>query len=248
MSRIQLFMARRAGTVGAVAAVVLYVAVGARAQTSAVDRNGATGRIDFEAANLPAPTVEIDLSRGMVHDLFGIGDAAVAGVAESLLQSAERSDGTAATRLAAEQLAAARQVLQLASEVVQEVRIRVYRGLPDDSVKPESLAAQFDQQLRAGNWDNVVRVRENEQSVRVSLLRDEGAVHGIFIIAGNQGREIVLANVVSDISPENVKKLTSAATKIGLENGLAQVIEAKMSKRHHMAPATPPVPPRPERE
>ena len=244
MSPVSAFMRRRASTV-AVAVVMLCVAVGARGQSNAAGTDSARGRIDFEAADLPAPTVEIDLSQGMVRDLFGIGDAAVAGVAESLLQSAEKSDGAAATRLAAEQLAAARQIMQLAGEVVQEVRIRVYRGLPDDSMKPESLAAQFDEQLRAGNWDNVVRVRESNQSVRVTLLRDEGAVHGIFIIAGNQGKEIVLANVVSDISPENVKKLTSAATKIGLENGLAQIIEAKMSKRHPHAPVAAPEPPRP---
>jgi hypothetical protein len=182
----------------------------------------------------------------MFRDLFGLGDAAVAGVAESLLQSAEKSDGAEATRLAAEQLAAARQIMQLASEVVHEVRIRVYRGLPDENRKPEALAAQFDDQLRAGNWDNVVQVREDDQSVRVSLLRDEGAVQGIFVIAGHHGKEIVLANVVCDLSPENIKKLSSAATKIGLENGLAQVIEAKMPKRHRIAPATPPQPPRPD--
>ena len=35
----------------------------------------------------------------------------------------------------------------------------------------------------------------------------------------------MFANAVCDVSPENVKKLTSAATKIGLENGLKQAIE-----------------------
>jgi hypothetical protein len=41
------------------------------------------------------------------------------------------------------------------------------------------------------------------------------------------------------LSPDNMKKVTAAATKIGLENGLAQVIEAKMPK-HRLPPALPP--------
>jgi hypothetical protein len=48
--------------------------------------------------------------------------------------------------------------------------------------------------------------------------------------------------VVGDISPDNVKKLTSAAAQIGLENGLQPMIEAKMrelkAKRRLLAPPT----------
>jgi hypothetical protein len=245
MSPFLWYNVRCGGTAGAVAAAMFYLAA-AQAQPVFADEGHGRGRIDFEAAELPPPTVELDLSQGMFHDLFGLGDAAVAGVADSLLAS--QGDGAGATRVAAEQLAAARQIMQLASEVVREVRIRVYRGVADEKMKPELLAARFDSQLRAGKWDNVVRVRDDEQSVRVSLLRNDGAVHGVFIIAGHHGQEIVLANLVCDISPENVKKLTSAATKIGLENGLAKVIEAKMSKHHRFPAATPPVPPRPEQQ
>jgi hypothetical protein len=58
-----------------------------------------------------------------------------------------------------------------------------------------------------------------------------------------------LANLVCDVSPENIKKLTSAAAKIGLENGLQQVLETKMREMHRHGPKTHvdalPVPPRP---
>jgi hypothetical protein len=231
--------------VAAVATVVFYVAACAHAQSNAAGDGDVRGRIDFEAADLPAPTVEVDLSQGMFRDLFGIGDAAIAGAAEALLQSNERGGGNEATQLAAEKLAAARQIMQLAGDVVQEVRIRVYRDAADESMRPEALAAKFDNQLRNGKWDNVVRVREDEESVRVSLHREDGAIQGIFIIAGSHGKELVLANVVCDVSPENVKQLTAAATKIGLENGLAQVIEAELRKHQRFHPPTPPEPPVP---
>lgn len=246
MSQIQSFMDRRARGPAAVAAAVLYVAVGAHSLSAATDDKPANGRIDFEVADLPAATVEVDLTNEMFGDLFGLGDAAIAGVAETLLQSAEPSPGAEGTRLAAEQLAAARQIIQLAREVVQEVRVRAYRNLPEEHVKAETLAAHFDQQLRGQNWDNVVRVRDEQQSVRISLLRDNGAVRGIFIVAGH-GREAVLANLVCDISPANIKKLTSAAAKIGLENGLAPVLEMKMRELNRRSAPVPPQPPQPAR-
>jgi len=239
MSRISSFVVRRLGGSAAFAAVVLVGVVAAHAQPAVSSEGGTTGRIDFDDANLPPPTVEVELNQAMFSDLFGLGDAAVAGVAETLLQSAGTNNGSEGTRLAAEQLQAARQILQLASDVVREVRVRVYDGLPSESGQPVALAAQYDGQLRSGNWDTIVRVRDGDDSVRVSLLRNDGAVRGVFVVAAD-GSNLVLANVVCDASPENVKKLTSAAAKIGLENGLQQVIEAKMRQlQRHMPPDAP---------
>jgi hypothetical protein len=233
MSRIRFIVARRAGCFGAIAAIVFCSVTAANAQESD-ERRGPAGRIDFSQADLPPATVEVDLSQGMFHDLFGIGDAAVAGMAETLLQSSENGESEG-TRMAAQQLAAARQIMQLAAEVVREVRVRVYSDLPESSARPEAITSKFDEQLRDGDWDNVVRVREDDNTVRVSLLRENGAVRGIFVIVAERS-ELVLANVVCDVSPENAKKLTAAAARIGLENGLAQMIEAKMREMHHRLP------------
>jgi Domain of unknown function (DUF4252) len=236
------FVVRWASSNAACAAVIFCGLAAVQTRAVAADNASTTGRIDFSGADLPPATVEVDLSQEMFSDLFGLGDAAVAGVAESLLQSAENSDDAPGTRLAAEQLAAARQIMQLASEVVQEVRVRVYEDLPEDSDRPEKLLAHFDEQLRSDDWETIVRIRDGQSNARVSLLRADGAVRGAFVVAA-EGDELVLANIVGDISPENVKRLTAAAAKVGLENGLEQVIEAKMHQFQHRLPS-PPQPPR----
>jgi hypothetical protein len=234
MTAVQSFVAHRAGTMGAFAALLVSVAA-AHAQPVDTPSTEPAGRINLGHVDLPPATVEVDLSREMFSDLFGLGDAAVAGIAESLLKSADGNKNAEGTRLAAEQLAAARQIMQLASEVVREVRVRVYEDLPEGSVDSNSVMSHFDEQLSAGNWENVVRVRDDNDSVRVSLLRSDGAIRGAFIVVAD-GSDLVLANVVADVSPENVKKLTSAAARIGLENGLQQVIEAKLRELPHRLP------------
>jgi hypothetical protein len=216
-------------------AVAYFGIVAMHAQAIAAEGDSAPGRIDFNEANLPAATVEVNLSQGMFGDLVGLGEAAIAGVAETLRQSAGAGRGSEGTRIAAEQLAAAQQLVQLVQGIVHEVRVRVYEDFPKESVDADSLMTHFDNQLRSDNWENIVKVRDGKDSVRVSLLRKNGAVLGAFVVASD-GRSLVLANVVGDVSPANVKKLTSAAAKIGLENGLQQVLDLKMQKLRHRLP------------
>jgi hypothetical protein len=204
------------------------------APSAAAAEGTSTGRIDFDAANLPPATVELELNADMFDMMFGLGDAAIAGVAEAFAQSDQGGQGA---ELATQQLAATRELINLVKDVVDEVRVRVYEGADNDDSNAE-FGSQFDVQLRAGNWQTVVRVHDKKDSVQVSLLEEDGAVRGVFIVASD-GKDAVLVNAIGDISPENVKKLTTMATEIGLQNGLGQVIEAKMRelKSSHTHPS-----------
>ncbi len=217
--------AGRAASGAALAVILLCGPSAALAQAA----GGQSGHIDFTSVDLPPATVEVDLSQEIFGDLFGLGDAAIAGVIESLTQSSD-AQGSQATELAAGQLAAGREIIQLAKQVVREVHVRVYEKLGNEKNTALDLAARFDKQLASGQWDSIVKVRDGNDSAHVSFQRVEGSVLGVFVVVAD-GSEVVLANVVCDISPDNVKKLTAAATKIGLENGLREVIEQKL--KHH---------------
>jgi hypothetical protein len=131
-----------------------------------------------------------------------------------------------APKLAAHQLQAAREIIQLAGNVVREVHVRLYEGLPENIDGANALTKPFEEQLRSDNWETIARVRDDENLVRVAVIRNEGSVKGVFVVA-TDGESVALANVVCDVSPDNVKKLTSAATTIGLENGLATQLQLK---------------------
>jgi hypothetical protein len=240
MSQPMCVLLQRAGAIAALAGLLAY---NSAAQAQSARSTGATpiGRIDFKSANLPPANVELDLSQSMFGDLFGIGDAAIAGVAEALNQSANGVDADA-TKMAAEQLAAIRKIIGLSSKVIHEVRIRAYEKLADD------LSSRFDGQLQDGNWEKIAVLRKGDENARVFVINREGSIRGIFVVAGGKGGQ-VLVNVVCDMSPENVKQLTSAATKIGLENGLRQELEQKFRKmqRPKDAPQGSKAPPQPSK-
>jgi len=235
MLQIHLLRATQVASSSLFALLLLIGPASTSAQTAANAASGATGRIDFASADLPPATVEMDLSQEIFSDLFGLGDAAIAGVIESLTQSNAQTNGaqnSKATELAAEQLAAGRQIMQLAKEVVREVHVRVYKNFDDQQRGAAELAVRFDQQLASGHWDKVIKIRDGNKSVHMSLLRVEGSILGVFVIVAD-GKDVVLANVICDVSPENIKQLTAAATKIGLELGLRDAIEREMKHLLH---------------
>lgn len=244
-------MLSRASRAAAVVAVLFTGSAALHAQTATAADSNSVGRVEFDAPDVPKANVELNLGPEMFNDLFGIGDAAVAGVAEALAKSAE-AQGADGARFAAERLAAARQIVQIVGEVVQGVRIRAYENSLDQT-QTEKLLSYYDQKLSTAKWDTIVRANKDNKTATISLIRNGGAIKGIFI-AAVEGDKAVLVNVLCDVSPENAKKLTSTAAESGLKAGLAQVLEQKMGKFNHGAPKavaapapaaapTPPTPP-----
>jgi hypothetical protein len=218
-------------------ALVALLSVAAMAEESVSKTVAANGNIDLDCPDAPRATFELDLSQGMFHDLFGIGDAAIAGAVESLKQTATDKTDSKESHLAAEQLEAVQQLLQLSGNLVQGVRVRVYELGTDKQDPTEKFSAYYGNKLHAGNWESVCRVHDDDTTVAVSVLRSSGAIKGVFLIA-NDGDNVVLTNMVCDISPDNMKKLGAAIAKSGLDTDLKHVIDIQMQE--FRTPAEPP--------
>jgi hypothetical protein len=225
MSALQHLLARRAGATGAFVAVALYLGVAAAyAQDSSPTAAENLGRVDFDYPGAAKASVEVDLSRDMFGDLFGIGDAALAGVVEALTQSPQGQEGSEAIKQAAAQAAATRELVGIAKDAIHDIRVRIYEGLEQPSEEKDGVIAHYDEKLSQGGWESTVRIQDGDDKVRVSAVRANGAIKGLFIVAGD-GNDLVLVNVTCDLSPENAKKLTTAAVKSGLQAGLEKHLE-----------------------
>ncbi|HEY2828321.1 MAG TPA: DUF4252 domain-containing protein [Pirellulales bacterium] len=202
---------------GLIAVMLLPVA----AHADEVEGKKATvcGNVDFDFPDAPPATMEVDVSQGLFKDLFGLGEAAVAGMVEGLAPSAAADDGDA--KAAAEGLQAAQQAVQLVGKFVQGARFSSYEMSGDKSDSAKKIDAYYTKKLRAQNWQTLVRIRDGEETYAVSALRSEGAIKGIFIFAAD-GDDVYLMNLVCDISPENVKQLTGAAAQLGIKLSMSQ--------------------------
>jgi hypothetical protein len=208
-------------------AVTAVAAQPVRAQSSPSDQTKVIGRVEFDFEGAPAATVEVDLSHGMLADMAGIGQGAIGGVVEALIESGGSEDSV---QQSAEHLQAANQILSTLSGVVHEVRIRVYENVPE-SAQPAraSMISHYQQKLHGTDWDNVVRVREGDGNVVVCALRANGAIRGLFVMVSEHD-ELVMANVVCELTPDKVKQVTNQATRIGMKFGLGKVIQDAMQE------------------
>lgn len=185
------------------------------------------GRVQFDFPDAPPATVEVDLNEGMMMALSGIGQAAVGGVAEALLES-EQGKGTPEITRSAEHLQAVNRMVSELTGTLHEVRVRVYDNLSD--VAPETrsgMIQHYMNQLQGSSWDSIVRVNDRGSKVSVNVLRLEGSIRGILVVVSEQ-HELVLVNAVCDLSPERVKQVAHGATLIGMKFGLDKAIQQAM--------------------
>ena len=185
------------------------------------------GRVPFDFPEAPPATVEVDLSEGMMLALSGIAQAPLTGVAEGL---ADSRHGNPAPEIAqsAEHLKAVNQMVTELTGAVHEVRVRVYDNLSD--VAPEKRAAMirhYQDQLRGSSWDSIVRVNDHGSKVNVNVLRSEDAIRGIFVLVSEEN-ELVMANVVCELTSERIKQVAHGATLIGMKFGLEKAIQQAM--------------------
>jgi hypothetical protein len=225
----------------ALAVLMLLTTAGANAQESATKAASELGSVDFDYAEGSQANVEFDLGPGMANDLFGIGDALVAGVSDALAHAAGSKPGTDGMRFAADQVKGAREIVQTVQQVVHGLRVRAYKAEGDSAGGSDKLIAHYSEKLQAEKWETILKAHERNQMVTVSAIRNDGAIRGIFV-AATDGRDSVLVNVICDVSPESAKKLSNAAVTSGLQAGLSQVLEAKLAKVAHQAAPAPQAP------
>jgi hypothetical protein len=174
------------------------------------------GNIDFDFPDAPSAKFEFDVGQGMFQDLFGMGEAAVAGLVEGLTQATAANADVDEVKATTEGLAAAQQVVQLIGKFVQGARINGYELEGSKTDVAKTFEAYYSKKLRSQNWQTIFRMRDGDETYAVSTLRSEGAIKGVFIFSAD-GDEVYLVNIVCDVSPENVKKLTSAAARMGVK-------------------------------
>jgi hypothetical protein len=208
---------------------LMFIVSPARAQSGDRRAADAMGRVDFDFPDAPAATVAVDFKEGMLSAIGGIGKAAIQGAIEGL---ASHGEGDSPVQQSAEYLQAVNDIVDIASNMIREVRVRVYGQLSEQTQNLRtSIVEHYQNNLDGTNWDSVVRVHEDDTSVVVYVLQGDGAIHGLFVIV-SEPDDLVMVNVVCELTPEKVKQITSHATQIGMKVGLEELIEHAVGQIH----------------
>ena len=98
-------------------------------------------------------------------------------------------------------------------QMLDGIYVRTYdRGTIDE----KKLVTYFQDSVKKDQWELLVKIQENNETVEIHLLFDEDKVYGIFaIVIAKRSGEVTFVNIVGEIAPERVEELLGNLSNFG---------------------------------
>lgn len=98
-------------------------------------------------------------------------------------------------------------------QMLDGIYVRTYDRTIIDEKK---LVNHFQQRLKEEKWEVLVKIKEENEIVEISLLFDEDTVYGIFVIVlPETSGEVTFVNIVGKIAPERIEDLLGSLSNFG---------------------------------
>ncbi len=98
-------------------------------------------------------------------------------------------------------------------QMLDGIYVRTYDKLISTK---HGLVDYLQQRLKEDNWEVLVKIKEDSEVVQISLLFDEGMVHGIFVIVSETSGEVTFVNMVGKIAPDRIEDLLGNMSNFGV--------------------------------
>ncbi len=98
-------------------------------------------------------------------------------------------------------------------QMLDGIYVRTYDRATIDEKK---MVNYFQDRMKKDEWEVLVKVKEDSETVEISLLFDENKVYGIFVIvAPIMPAEVTFVNIVGEIAPERIEELLGNLSNFG---------------------------------
>ena len=92
---------------------------------------------------------------------------------------------------------------------LKAVRVHVYRldGSAEEAISHiEDVSAK----LKQDNWEPIISVKDQGEKIQVFIKMTDGVVDGLTMMAAEDGGEAVFINIIGELDPEQLSKVTDA--------------------------------------
>jgi hypothetical protein len=107
------------------------------------------------------------------------------------------------------------------SEMLTKLKLVSVREFPlkaEDTKRIEGAVDRIVNSLVKDKWEKAVQVKEKDESVHVFMKIDQGKIYGLLVMAVEFGKEATLVNIVGEIDPANLAKLSGKMNIPNLES------------------------------
>ncbi len=103
------------------------------------------------------------------------------------------------------------------SELIQMLNGIYVRTYDRRTVDEQELVSYFRWKLKQDTWETLLKIKEDDETLEISLLFNKDKVHGIFIILIPEvPEEVTFVNIVGKIDPERVEDLLLGLGSFGV--------------------------------
>jgi hypothetical protein len=102
---------------------------------------------------------------------------------------------------------------------LQLIRVKSFSFLPDDADEVRSHVRKIEDRLEKDDWSRLIRVRDEEDSVTLSLKYDQNHIVGLMLVAFSpEDEEVTFLNVVGDLDLASLAGLTAELSDVDLDD------------------------------
>jgi hypothetical protein len=95
-----------------------------------------------------------------------------------------------------------------AMDALKLIHVETYEARGDSREKWANAKESIDKELQKRNWDTVIQVDEEDESVSVSaLLGADGKIKGLMVVSMKWADELTFVNIVGDLEPSQLNSL-----------------------------------------
>lgn len=99
-------------------------------------------------------------------------------------------------------------------QMIDGIYVRTYGNF---GVAESGMIKYYQDKLKKNNWEVLVKIKESDEIVEISLLLDDDVAYGIFVIVASKGPdEVTFINIAGEIAPERISELLGNLSKFGM--------------------------------
>lgn len=104
-------------------------------------------------------------------------------------------------------------------QMIEGIFVRTYESDFMHEKELQKLIDYYQMKLKKQKWEVLVRIKEKDDIVEISLLYDEDVAYGIFVIVRPaKSKEVTFINIVGEIAPERISELLGNLSNFGMKD------------------------------
>ena len=175
----------------------------------------------------------VQAGAGSVRDLPGYVDMSWIEIPDDAEEIQDIDLGSVLLGVAADAEEAGDSELAQALAMIKSIRVKAFSTDSVDQDKIYRMIKKIGNQLKKDDWERLVYVKDNDETLTVSTKYEDGDMVGLMVVAFEEGDEVAFVNVVGNLDLAALVRLGLGFDELDLDDLLESLEGSHSDHRDH---------------